>query len=266
MAKRPSDRLQSVPSNLYDQTYFLSECEGYTQFGGGQLSPRLLEAVRRVKLGPGMRALDVGCGRGEIVHASWQQGVAAYGIDYAAAAVEIAQSFLTKEGVQDRAAIVRANAKQLPFADEAFHAAFMLDIVEHLHPHELAQAFGEVCRVLRADGVLFVHTAPNLWYYRFGYPVYRLMRRLQGQILPLDPKDRFPSHHAVHVNEQSVVSLQRALGAAGLMSQIWVDQSQDRFGSSERPWVRGLAHWVTHDPLLKWIFCGDIFAIAWKAP
>ena len=75
-----------VASDVYDQTYFLAECEGYESFlrTDAKLSRRLAEALRRIKIDPGMKVLDVGCGRGEIVHATWKQGAICYGIDYAA--------------------------------------------------------------------------------------------------------------------------------------------------------------------------------------
>ncbi len=251
-----------VASGLYDREYFLTQCDGYQGFASGQLSVRLEEALARVEIRPGMRVLDIGCGRGEIVHRSWLRGALAWGIDYAAAAIEIARETLAPQVPDGRAAVARADAKKLPYRDGAFDLAFMLDIVEHLHPAELDEALREAHRVLAPGGILFVHTAPNLWYYRFGYPPFRLLRRLQGHTLPRNPKDRFPSHHQVHVNEQSVLSLRRALHAAGFSSRLWVDQSQDRLTASDKPYVRGLAHFVTHNFLLKWIFCGDIYAIA----
>jgi hypothetical protein len=63
-----------------------------------------------------------------------------------------------------------------------------------------------------------VHTAPNVWYDRYAYPLVRLARRLMGQGAgyPKDPRALNVSVNVdVHVNEQSQFSLWRALRRAG---------------------------------------------------
>ncbi len=266
MNKKPDIPRPPVDSRLYDHAYFLTECEGYEEFSDqtGLLSNRLLEVIQHVEISDRTQVLDVGCGRGEIVLASHRRGATAFGIDYSMAAIEIAHNYLQQSGVERRAAVFPADAKSLPFEANEFDLVFMLDIIEHLYPAELLQALREAHRVLRDKGLLLIHTAPNIWYYRWGYPPYRLLRRLQGQHLPRDPKDRFPHHHLVHVNEQSAVSLKQALKQAEFVSKVWVDQSQERMAPGDRRWVKSLARWVTRTPMLKYIFCGDIYAIAWK--
>ena len=258
--------MAAVDPSVYDRSYFLGECEGHESFGrgGGELSARLSTMLLQAEVGPEDRVLDVGCGRGEIVRACGERGARAYGIDYSAAAVDIAAPYLRAGGTDDRTAVLPADATSLPFAGDSFDVVFMLDIVEHLYPEQLARALAEARRVLRPAGLLYVHTAPNLWYYRVGYPLYRALRGLQGRRLPKDPKDRFASHHIVHVNEQSALSLRRALRRAGFACTVWVEQTQDRLDSGESGTVRALAHMVTHAEGLKWFFCGDVFAIARK--
>ncbi len=83
LADRPSS---SVPSILYDEQYFLHVCEGHQEFRsseGEYLSKRLAEALAVAGIAPGMRVLDVGCGRGEILRNTIALGARAYGIDYA---------------------------------------------------------------------------------------------------------------------------------------------------------------------------------------
>jgi hypothetical protein len=45
-----------------------------------------------------------------------------------------------------------------------------------LHPWELHEAMLEVRRVLKPDGRFIIHTAPNVWYDRYAYPVVRTVR------------------------------------------------------------------------------------------
>ena len=66
----PKDRWHSLPSTLYDESYFLTACEGFQEYAdseGRQLSRRLAQAFDVAGIGPGMRVLDVGSGRGEIL-------------------------------------------------------------------------------------------------------------------------------------------------------------------------------------------------------
>ncbi|HEC33871.1 MAG TPA: class I SAM-dependent methyltransferase, partial [Chloroflexi bacterium] len=198
-----------VRPDLYDQTYFLSACEGYEEFAaseGRELSRRLRVAFDVAGIEPGMRVLDVGCGRGEILRHCARLGAQSHGIDFAAAAVTMARQALS-EG--KAAGVYYADAKWLPFADEVFDRVLLFDIVEHLHPWELDQALQEAWRVLRPDGRVVLHTAPNVWYDRYAYPVVRLVRILMGQgaQYPKDPRAIIPANLDVHVNEQSALSL-----------------------------------------------------------
>ena len=101
----------------------------------------------------------------------------------------------------------------------------MLDVVEHLHPHELARVLDEVHRVLRPGGQLIAHTMPNLWYYRWGYPLYRVVQRLRGQHLPTNPRERW-SYSEVHVNEQTPLSLYRVLRQSNFATRFWLRSTQ----------------------------------------
>jgi len=269
---RPKAEPKPVDASRYDADYFLTECEGYQEFvssGGRVLSGRLVAALAHVEVLPGMRVLDVGCGRGESLVWLMKRGVEVWGLDYATDALRLAKSALrtaddaerSGPGAQKPGGLFAANARQLPFLSSSFDRLLMLDIIEHLHPWELQQALQEAHRVLRKDGKLVVHTAPNLWYYRLGYPLFRLFQRLRGVQLPQDPRQRFRSHPHVHVNEQSPRSLVQALRAAGFQPRIWLEDTQRRWATQGRlSYVLG---WLaTHIYPLKWVFCGDILAVA----
>ena len=89
----------------------------------------------------------------------------------------------------------------------------LLDIVEHLYPNELNVAYREAWRVLKPGGRIIIHTAPNVWYDRYAYPLVRLVRHFmgQGKKYPKDPRAIIPENLHVHVNEQSLLSLWRSL-------------------------------------------------------
>ncbi len=165
--------------------------------------------------------------------------------------------------LRERITLLQGDARFIPLEDESIDIAFMLDIVEHLEPEELDSALREVCRVLRVGGRLIVHTMPNLWYYALGYPLYRAFRRLYGVDLPRDPRDRW-SYKEVHVNEQTPLSLGRALRANGFRSRVYLMNTQQYL--HEKRLMRWGMRVVAGFPIIKLVFCNDIFAVAEKKP
>jgi putative peptidoglycan lipid II flippase len=256
---------QPVPPDLYDQAYFLTACEGHEEFAtskGRELSHRLKAALAVAGVRPGMRVLDVGCGRGEILRHCTHLGAKAYGIDYAAVAVKMSQQVLN---TGEASGVYQADAKRLPFADAVFDRVLLLDIVEHLHPWELEQTLLETERVLQPGGQVIVHTAPNVWYNRYAYPIVRLARTLMGQgaCYPKDPRAIIPANLDVHVNEQSALSLWRALRRSGFRGRVWLETPPQR---RQESWLFQIARHILFNWLpFRWLFEREVFAVARKA-
>lgn len=262
------DREPPVPARLYTEEYFRTACEGYDEFNaseGEQLSRRLRAAFELADVLPGMRVLDVGCGRGEILRHCAALGAFACGVDYAPVAVQLAHRVVTAFDAlaPGRIALGQANARQLPFAGASFDRVLLFDVVEHLHPWELQAALLEARRVLKPEGRLIIHTAPNVWYDRYAYPLVRLARRLMGQgaQYPRDPRQFLvDANEHVHVNEQSLLSMQRALRRAGFRGRVWLDSPpQKRDEALPLALLRRLAFDV---PPFRWFFEREVFAVA----
>jgi SAM-dependent methyltransferase len=254
---------QSVRPERYDKAYFLGACEGYETFiasEGAHLSRRLRQAFEVAEVTPGMRVLDVGCGRGEILRHCAQLGARAYGVDYAPVAVRMAQT--STDSNQERAGVYLADARWLPFSAASFDRVLMFDLVEHLHPWELDRALAEARRVLRPDGLLIIHTAPNVWYDRYAYPLVRLVRALMGQRehYPKDPRAIIPANLDVHVNEQSALSLWWVLRRAGFRGRVWLDSPPQ---NRREGWVfRAVRHILFNWSPFRWFFEREVFAVA----
>ena len=111
--------------------------------------------VRHARLGPGTRALELGCGTGEFLRRVAHSGAEIRGID-------LSQHLLTRARVQAAAfscvSLVCGNAEQLPCPDASVDAVYGSSVLHHL---DLPRALGEVFRVLRPGGRL-VCTEPNL--------------------------------------------------------------------------------------------------------
>ena len=90
------------------------------------------------------RVLDAGCGEGVLV-------------DEYAGRLDIVGVDANYSSDRVRPGSVTA----LPFADASFDRALCLDVLEHLTYEEQPRALGELARVLRPGGILFV-SVPNL--------------------------------------------------------------------------------------------------------
>jgi len=262
----------SLPSTLYTEDYFLTACEGYAEFvesQGEHLSRRLKAAFAVASVKPGMRVLDVGCGRGEILRHCARLGAHAYGIDYADVAVKMSRDVARAESESTGQAgigVYRADAKSLPYPDAEFDRVLIFDVVEHLFPWELDAALKEARRVLKPGGMLAVHTAPNRWYDAYAYPVVRLVRMLQGKAAqyPANPRAlNVAANVDVHVNEQDLLSLRGYLKRAGFVRiNVWLDSPPQ--SRQENPLFRILRKIAFDVPPFRWFFEREVFAVGTK--
>jgi ubiquinone/menaquinone biosynthesis C-methylase UbiE len=259
------DGPDSVPSELYTREYFTTDCDGYQEFmqGSVELPERLQEALNRAGDLRGKRVLDVGCGRGELAREIASRGAQVVGIDYAEAALELARELTEPMApeLRKRVAFLRSDAKVLPFDDAFFDTVFMVDVYEHLYPHEITATLEEIKRVLRPEGLLVIHTGPNTWFYDFGYPMARFVDR---KLLGREPVEcyRHESDEVLHVNEQSPLSLHRGLKNAGFRPKVRLRSFSTAL---EQPTLRGFAKRFLSIRPFGYLFCQSLLATAYPS-
>jgi len=213
-----------VAPGLYDSAYFLAGCAGADRWlasGGSERDPLYDGSLQLAGLRDGQALLDVGTGRGELLVAALGRGASrAVGVEYSPDGVGLAHQTLRRCGVADRAEILLGDARALPLADASFDLVTMLDVVEHLTGAELTRALSEARRVLRPGGKVFIHTFPTRTLYDVTYKLQRASRPGRWASWPSDPRNDL--EHSMHVGEQSLRSLRRAMRRAAFTDvAVW---------------------------------------------
>jgi SAM-dependent methyltransferase len=266
--ERSQLRAPTVPASAYDEGYFLHDCMGADEWreSGGRRAAALYGAMLRMAdMRPGVRLLDIGTGRGELLVTALDLGAdEAVGVDYSAAAVELARRTLSAAGSPPGADALLADARRIPVDDGRFDLVTMLDVVEHLSPPELALSLAEAHRALRPGGTLFIHTMPNRLIYDVTYRIQRSLSPGRRRAWPADPRNEL--ERRMHVNEQTPAGLRFALRDAGyaavrvrLGEWIYTDFLPDRRAGATY-------HRLARVPVLRRFAVADLYALARKPP
>jgi 2-polyprenyl-3-methyl-5-hydroxy-6-metoxy-1,4-benzoquinol methylase len=117
---------------------------------------------------PGARALDVGCGAGQVVGRLTEAGCEAYGVDVSEPNIEKARKFSERCQMYD--------GKHLPFPDQHFASVGALNVLEHVEEPEAFIA--ELVRVTEIGGRI-VLSSPNFMRV-FGFRDYHVKMRGVG--------------------------------------------------------------------------------------
>lgn len=260
---------QSIGPEVYDRQYFLSEtCEGWDEFQAGEVSFNKAKQVERLGLRPGLRVLDAGCGRGEVLLACAKRGARVAGVDFSAAAVEITRETLADYPDAD---VRQGDVTALPWPDDSFDRIQNSDVIEHLDPPQTVPALREFRRVLKPGGYLLLHTAPNRLFKEVAWPMVGPALRLMGHGQITDDMEHwFEVNKLHHPNEQSLFSLRRALREAGFAKpRVWIDpdvlrSGNYRYTSSLHSPLMKLATKVSSTRPLRLFLGNDLFGLAHK--
>ena len=112
--------------------------------------------LERIRVRPGDKVLDAGCGEGRHCFGALERGAHVVGLDLDLASLKASANILQQRAAEcgRLGALVHGNAFRLPFADGAFDKVICSEVMEHVHDYRGAAR--ELARVTRPGGCLAV--------------------------------------------------------------------------------------------------------------
>lgn len=141
------------PSMLYTCAYYRKESD---DLATAQIN-KLNHICQKLRLKPGERLLDIGCGWGGLVmHAVENFGVTATGITLSAAQAEWAQRKIAQRGLSERCRVEVMDFRDLP-PTARFDKISSVGVTEHVPEKQQPDYFARVFAVLEPAGLFLNH-------------------------------------------------------------------------------------------------------------
>lgn len=271
--------MRKVDSKVYNKEYYLNVVDGSKNFDNflNNIDSKFKIGLKIAKLKKSEKILDFGCGRGEIVfYAHLFYGCESTGIDYSADAIKICNEVKRKLNLQNNSFVkfLQIYNDQLPFVDESFDVIFFLDVWEHIYPEQMDKLLKEFYRILKKEGRIVIHTAPNKRFLDVGFPkytyyfnyfinkiIYRTFYKKDMARFQINPRSDYEK--IMHINEQTKESVETNLKKFGFEGKTFIDDYFIMF-SSPVFFIYYLIAQPFYLPFLKNIFGEHIWAEASK--
>jgi SAM-dependent methyltransferase len=102
------------------------------------------------------RVLDIGCGDGTLTFRLAERSERVWGIDDSMLPLQLGRAEFARRPRQRAPFVMNADARHLPFADDAFDCVVLADVIEHIDAP--GPVMSEAHRVLRKGGQILVTT------------------------------------------------------------------------------------------------------------
>jgi len=111
--------------------------------------------IKKYKISPKKKLLDIGCGRGEFLNGFIENGIEGYGVDRVNSVSEkFSKISFKKSNIEEEG---------LPYEDESFDIVFSKSVIEHFY--DPSNYISEAYRVLKKGGLL-ITMCPS-WEYNY---------------------------------------------------------------------------------------------------
>jgi cyclopropane-fatty-acyl-phospholipid synthase len=141
---------------IYSCAYF---DDGVTDLDDAQRA-KVDYSLRKLRVQPGERLLDVGCGWGAlVVRAAKEFGAFVLGVTLSENQMEEARHRIREAGIEDRARVERWDYRQLPAT--TFDKIVSIGMFEHVGREKLGEYFATAHRLLKDGGLFLNHGIAN---------------------------------------------------------------------------------------------------------
>lgn len=138
-------------SMVYSCAYFHSESDSLEQAQTAKID----HILRKIRLQPGQKLLDIGCGWGALVlRAAQQYGARCTGITLSQRQFDLATERVRQAGLEDRIEIRLQDYRDV---NEQFDRITSVGMFEHVGLDNLRDYFGKIADLLTDDGVVMNH-------------------------------------------------------------------------------------------------------------
>lgn len=138
---------------VYSCAYFRSPEDDLEQAQEAKLE----HICRKLRLWPGQRLLDIGCGWGGLaIHAAKHHGVQVTGVTLSQAQASWAREAVERAGLGDTVRIERRDYREVSDSD-GFDAIVSVGMAEHVGREHLPEYFATAWKLLRPGGVFLNH-------------------------------------------------------------------------------------------------------------
>jgi len=178
---------------------------------------------RKLRLAPGERLLDIGCGWGSLViWAAERYGVEAYGVTLSAEQAEWAGSAIRRAGLEGRARVEHLDYRDLP-AGLRFEKIAAVGVIEHIGIRNYAAYFARVHELLEPGGLFLNHGITHEKHWRRTSQT----EFLERHVFPNSEMDNIS--HTLDVLEQArfeVLDVEALRAHYARTTRQWVDRLQ----------------------------------------
>jgi cyclopropane-fatty-acyl-phospholipid synthase len=218
------------PSMVYTCAYYRDASDDLATAQTNKLE----HICRKLRLQPGDRLLDIGCGWGALVmHAAEHHGVCATGITLSAAQAIYAQARIAERGLSDRCKVQMLDFRDLPVSAR-FDKISSVGVTEHVPENRQPAYFARAFRALEPGGLFLNHCEVSLRASRRTHTVVEWIGRRLWKRDEFIDKYVFPDARLV-----AFASIVRSAEAVGFEVRD-VESLREHYMMTLRAWLRGL--------------------------